>query len=315
MLRGGASSAGSKGAVPFLQRPEVPLQATAFVFVLGISLTTLTPAPHLVEQLGQARGMQLLTALATTSAAAEIALSPIVGGLADSRGRKPVIIGTLVSALLASLAAAVYPSVTTVAVSKFVSSAVVGIFFLGAGAVLADNFREDPKRLAATSGVLFALVNAGFGVGVALSGLLPPGLRSRYLASAGTCALALALGGSVRESMPPEDQVPFQPKSFNPFAFTRLLSVGSTMRRLSILVRWPCRATAAACPPHPHPHPHPTPPHPPSSHTPHLPPRPAIPFPSVPAHLPFPLRTPPPGRLDGCVALTWAASNAPACVP
>ena len=34
------------------------------------------------------------------------------------------------------VAAAVYPSVTTVAVSKFVSSAVVGVCFLGAGAVL-----------------------------------------------------------------------------------------------------------------------------------------------------------------------------------
>jgi hypothetical protein len=35
-----------------------------------------------------------------------------------------------------------------------------------------------------STGVLYALVNAGFGVGVGLSGLLPPGLPTSYAASA-----------------------------------------------------------------------------------------------------------------------------------
>lgn len=124
-------------------RPELPLQATAFIFVLGISLVTLTPAPHLIKELGPAQGMRLLTGLATGSAAAEIMLAPIVGGLTDSVGRKPVLLGTLFTTLLANAAAAVAPSVGTVALAKFLGGAVVGIFFLASGAILADRLRAS----------------------------------------------------------------------------------------------------------------------------------------------------------------------------
>ena len=134
---------------------ETMLRLTAFTFVLGLSLTTLTPAPHLVGELGQVNGVRLLTALATTSAATEIGLSPIVGGLSDSVGRKPVLVGTLGVSLLAGIAAAVAPTVATVALQKFVNGAVVGIFFLAAGAILADKFRTEPQKLAASSGILF----------------------------------------------------------------------------------------------------------------------------------------------------------------
>ena len=108
----------------------------------------------MMEKMGTERGMNLLAALSTSSAAAEIGLSPLIGGLADSLGRKPVLIGTLCSAVLANAAVALSPSVGIIAVSKFVSACVVGVFFLGAGAILADNYRTEPKRLAAASGIV-----------------------------------------------------------------------------------------------------------------------------------------------------------------
>lgn len=210
---------------------------TAFIFMVGISLVTLTPAPYMVDKLGAVQGMQLLTALATTSAASEIGLSPICGGLTDSIGRKPVLIGMLLAGCLSNLAVAVWPSVALVALSKFVASLVVGIFFLAAGAILADNFRSEPAKLASVSGVLFALVNASFGIGIALSGLLPGGLRYRYLVSAIVSACGLLLGvAKIKESLPVADRVPFQMKSFNPFAFTRLIGMSRRMRLLSVLM-------------------------------------------------------------------------------
>ena len=238
-----STSSASALASPEPIQGETALRATAFIFVLGISLTTLTPAPHLVGALGQENGMKLLTALAATSAATEIALSPIIGGLTDSLGRKPVLVGTLISALAANAAAAIAPSVATVALAKFVGGAVIGIFFLASGAILADAFRTDPKKLAAASGVLFALVNGGFGIGIALSGLLPPGLRSRYLASTAVCLAGVATAAlGVRESMPSDSRVAFKARAFNPFAFTRLLRAGPvgspgrrTMRLLALL--------------------------------------------------------------------------------
>jgi len=205
--------------------------------MVGISLVTLEPALFMMNTLGSERGMRLLTLLSATSAAAEIALSPFFGGLTDSLGRKPVVVGTMLVACLTNLATAVYPTVALVALSKFVASLVIGIFFLAAGALLADNFRSEPAKLAAASGILFALVNGSFGLGVALSGLLPSGLRYRYAASAavGLCGLLLGANG-IRESLPLADRVPFQLRSFNPFAFTRLLGMSRLMRLLSALM-------------------------------------------------------------------------------
>ena len=233
-LRGGAASIRSVAespAAPAKSSPALPLQLTAFVFMVGISLVTLEPALFMMNTLGSERGMRLLTLLSATSAAAEIALSPFFGGLTDSLGRKPVVVGTMLVACLTNLATAVYPTVALVALSKFVASLVIGIFFLAAGALLADNFRSEPAKLAAASGILFALVNGSFGLGVALSGLLPSGLRYRYAASAavGLCGLLLGANG-IRESLPLADRVPFQLRSFNPFAFTRLLGMSRLMR-------------------------------------------------------------------------------------
>jgi DHA1 family tetracycline resistance protein-like MFS transporter len=231
------STADAKAA----EKPERQLQATAFVFVLGLSLVTLTPAPFINEQLGTARGMQLLTTLASSSAAAEICLSPLVGGLADSAGRKPVLLATLLTALLAQAACALWPSVLLVSIAKFISSSVIGIFFLAGGAIMADHYRTDPKRLAAASGIMFALVNAGFGLGIALCSLLPSGLRVRYAVST-LVALIGFLGAlfGVRESLPASERVPFKARSFNPLSFTRLFALGERMRLLSLLAALTC---------------------------------------------------------------------------
>lgn len=212
-----------------------PLQLTAFVFVLGLSLVTLTPAKEVVTRLGTEPGMRLLTILATSSAASEIALSPLIGGLTDSVGRKPVLLATVASVFAANLATAVWPSVPLIALSKFVSSLVVGIFFLSAGAILADRLRSEPAKLASASGKLFAVVNGGFGLGVALSEVLPPGLRVRYGTSALISLVGVGLAARVRESLADADRRPFQMRAFNPFAFTRLFFMSRAMRLLAML--------------------------------------------------------------------------------
>ena len=222
---------------PKVLRPEVPLQVTAFIFVLGLSLVTLTPTTHFISELGQKRGMAVLTAISSTSAAAEIVISPILGGLSDAIGRKTVLLLTLATATVVNFACALSPTLLPVGASKFISSIGVGLFFLAGGAALADNYRGEPKRLAAASGPLFALVNLGFGLGIALSALLPPGLRVRYGASSVVLGAALATATCfVCESLPQSQRVPFRAfKSFNPFACVRLLCVGRSMRLLALL--------------------------------------------------------------------------------
>merc|ERR1740133_836641 len=182
-------------APPAVENPARPLQLTAFVFVLGLSLVTLTPAKEVTTRMGTEAGMRLLTLLTTGSAAAEIAFSPLVGSLTD----------------------------------------VVGIFFLAAGAILADRLRDDPAKLAAASGSLFAVVNGGFGVGIAASELLPSGLRWRYGISSLISLLGFGMAARVRESLSDEDRLPFEVRSFNPFAFTRLFFMSRAMSLLALL--------------------------------------------------------------------------------
>lgn len=219
------------------ENPALPLQLTAFVFVFGLSLVTLIPTREVMARLGTEKGMALLTLLASTSAGSEIVLSPLVGGLTDSVGRKPVLLITVASVFAANLATAVCPTVPLIALSRFVSNLVVGIFFLSAGAILADRLRAEPAKLAAASGTLFALVNGGFGLGIAASGLLPAGLslRTRYGISALVSLLGVGLASRVKESLADADRVPFQVRSFNPFAFTRLFFMGRAMRLLAVL--------------------------------------------------------------------------------
>ena len=101
----------------------------------------------------------------------------------------------------------------------------------------ARRYRSQPKRLAAASGVLFALVNGGFAVGIALGGLLPKGLRWSYGAAALSAALAtLASFAALGESLPRESRVPFKITSFNPLACARLFRSGREMRLLASLI-------------------------------------------------------------------------------
>ena len=101
------------------ENPARPLQLTAFVFVLGLSLVTLTPAKEVTTRMGTEAGMRLLTLLTTGSAAAEIAFSPLVGSLTDSVGRKPVLLATCFSVFAVNLATAVCPTVPPISIPSF----------------------------------------------------------------------------------------------------------------------------------------------------------------------------------------------------
>jgi len=215
---------------------QFPLQSLALVFVLGLALVTLTPTPFLVDQLGAARGMRLLTILSTSSAAAEILLSPVAGTLTDSVGRKPVLLASLLTAFAATAGAAAMPTVAIISASKFVSSLSLGMFFLSAGTMLADNYRMTPTKLAAASGLLFAIVNGGFGLGVALSVLLPPSVRQRYIAGAVVLLTSVGLAAlAVPETLPRQSRAVFKVPRFNPFSGARLLQYDRRMQLLVLL--------------------------------------------------------------------------------
>lgn len=242
VLRGGAARApqvvASAAAEPEL-RPEQALKPTAFLFVLSVAVCALVPPAHLVATMGSAGATRLLSAVASISALMEILLAPLVGALSDSIGRKPVLMLTLLAVLVVNSAAACFPVVPLIVASTFVSKCVVGLFFLSSGASLGDAYRTDPAKLAGASGTLFAVVNAGFAMGIALSRFLPAQntLRWAYGISAGMAAVATAVAGvAVGETMAPSQRVPFKLRKFNPVSCVRLFSSGVEMRLLALLL-------------------------------------------------------------------------------
>ena len=244
-LRGGGSRQRSAApsltaaALPEGYRPESALQPTAFVFVLSVAIVALLPTQHLIATLGAEQATRLLSVVSSVSAMAEILLAPVIGALSDSIGRKPVLLLTLAAVLLLNGVVAFAPSVALIVASRFVCNLVVGLFFLSSGAALGDAYRKNPGQLAAASGVLYALVNAGFAVGIALSRYLPSTftLRWGYGVSSVAAAASMTIATlRVKESVAREERVPFKLRAFNPLSCVRLLRSGREMRLLAILL-------------------------------------------------------------------------------
>ena len=82
--------------------------------------------------------MKRLATASSVSALCEIACAPLVGALADSYGRKPVVLGVLALVLASNVLTAVSPSTGAILVSKAVGSAAVGLYFLATSAMLGD---------------------------------------------------------------------------------------------------------------------------------------------------------------------------------
>ena len=215
---------------------ETSLKLTAALLVLGVSVVVLRPTPTLIEMLGAARATQMLSLTASASAALEIAASPVIGGLADAIGRRPALLGTLFVTLLSSFGAAAMTTAPAILAAKFVQSMAVGVFILLSSTILADSYRTEPKRLAAASSTLFAVVNLGFGVGVALTpapsdwfkGVLLRLERrpTRFLCGRGNNLTRVAHQHSV---------CPSKQKAINPFACVRLFRAGNPLRVLAII--------------------------------------------------------------------------------
>jgi DHA1 family tetracycline resistance protein-like MFS transporter len=232
----GSSDLMAAAPPPVERSDERPLQITAALYVLSLAVTALTAAPFMVEALGTAKATSTLAYIGSASAATEIIVAPILGAATDTLGRKLVLTGTLASVALVNGLVALHPSVPLLMVSKYISMMGTGLFFLSAGAILGDKYRKDPTKLAGASSLLFALVNGGFAVGIAVGSQLPGGLRTAFGVSAiGACLASLTCLLTVRESLPLEARVPFKPRAFNPLAFTRLLRHGRQLRLLVLL--------------------------------------------------------------------------------
>lgn len=148
--------------------------------------------------------------------------SPILGGLSDQYGRRPVLLASLFGFGIDYIFLGFAPSIGWLFVGRLIAG-VLGASFTTAGAYIADV--SPPEKRAQNFGLIGAAFGLGFIIGPMLGGLLGQyGARVPFFVSAGLALLNWLYGYFVLpESLLPENRRPFDWKRANPVGSLRHL--------------------------------------------------------------------------------------------
>jgi DHA1 family tetracycline resistance protein-like MFS transporter len=205
------------------------------MFALGLILPIL---PKLVESFvdnDTASAARIFGLFGTVWALMQFFFSPILGGLSDRFGRRPVVLLSNFGLALDYVLMALAPSLIWLFIGRVISgitSASVSTAF----AYIADV--TPPERRAAVFGKIGAAFGAGFILGPAIGGLLG-GMDPRlpfWVAAALSFANALYGLLILPESLPRHRRSPFRWKRANPLGALHLLRSDSVLAGLSVVV-------------------------------------------------------------------------------
>ena len=175
--------------------------------------------PDLIVGLTQAplgEAARLSGWLMGTFAAMQFLFGPVVGGLGDRFGRRPVILLSMLAFGLDYLVMGVAPTFGWLFASRAVAG-ITGATFVPATAYIADI--TPPERRAQSFGLIGAAFGVGFTIGPALGGMLGGlGTRAPFFAAAALALLNATVGFFLLpESLPAERRRPFRIARANPF--------------------------------------------------------------------------------------------------
>ncbi|WP_375428720.1 MFS transporter [uncultured Sphingomonas sp.] len=216
----------------------VPIVLAAVVIdVIGFGVI-MPVLPRLITDLGRvdlAEAARIAGWMLAVFAAAQFFAGPILGGLGDRFGRRPVLIASMLafSADYALMAAA--PTLAWLFVGRAVAGA-AGAVFGPAGAVLADV--SPPDRRAEMFGLMGAAFGAGFIIGPAIGGLVSdPGARAPFIVAAALAGVnALVMFLFLPETLKPGNRRPFRLRDATVVgAFRPLFAAGNAA---PLLVAW-----------------------------------------------------------------------------
>jgi MFS transporter, DHA1 family, tetracycline resistance protein len=191
------------------------LLVTVFIDILGLGLVV-PVAPQLVTQLGaNAGGPLMLGVLAASYGLMQFLASPVLGGLSDRYGRRPVLLASLTLLGLDYLSHAVANSVWLLLVGRLLAGAFAGTYTV-VNAYLADI--TAPADRARGYSYVSAALSVGFVSGPALGGLLGEVNQRLPFVCAASLALLNVLYGLfiLPESLAPAHRVPLRLRRANP---------------------------------------------------------------------------------------------------
>jgi DHA1 family tetracycline resistance protein-like MFS transporter len=206
--------------------PEVSRATkTAFTVVLiavlldSVSFSMVMPVmPALITQLtgeGLSQAAVVGGWLLTVFAITQFVCAPLLGGLSDRYGRRPVLLLSLLMFGVDYLIMGLAPTLALLFVGRILSG-IPGASFIPAYAYTADvSTNENRTKNFALVGSAFS---TGFVIGPALGGLLGTfGARAPFFAAAAVAFANFAIGYfALRESLPQERRRPFSWKRANP---------------------------------------------------------------------------------------------------
>ncbi len=141
--------------------------------------------------------------------------APILGGLSDKYGRRPILLGSLFGFGLDYIFLAFAPALSWLFLGRIIAGA-LGASFTTAAAYIADI--STPEKRGQNFGMIGAAFGLGFIIGPALGGLLGSfGSRIPFLAAAALSLLNCLYGFFILpESLKPENRRAFEWKRANP---------------------------------------------------------------------------------------------------
>ena len=192
---------------------------TILIDVIGLGII-IPVVPKLIEQLtgeGLSRAATNSGWLTFAYAAAQFCCAPVVGGLSDKLGRRPVLLTALLGLGLDYVFLSFAPTLAWLFVGRVIAG-ITGASFTTATAYIADI--SPPERRAQNFGLVGAAFGLGFIIGPALGGLLAGfGARVPFMAAAGLSLCNFLYGFFVLpESLVPERRRPFEWRRANPVA-------------------------------------------------------------------------------------------------
>ena len=208
-----------------MDQPPKPPRSAALIFIFITLLIDVTGLgivipvfPKLIEQLidgGLSEASQYSGLLTFAYATMQFVFAPVLGGLSDRFGRRPVLLLSLLGFGLDYILQGFAPTIGWLFVGRIVAG-IMGASFTTASAYIADI--STPEKRAQNFGMIGAAFGMGFIIGPAIGGLLGQyGPRVPFFVSAGLTLVNVVYGYFVLpESLKPENRREFSWKRANP---------------------------------------------------------------------------------------------------
>ncbi|MEP3784902.1 TCR/Tet family MFS transporter [Ascidiaceihabitans sp.] len=219
-----------------MRLPLIFIMITVVIDAMGIGLIM----PVMPDLLTEVQGGSLANAaiwggvLSTSFAVMQFLFGPVIGGLSDRFGRRPVLLVSLVVMAADYIVMAVAGSIWLLLVGRIVGG-ITAATHSTANAYIADISKPEDK--AANFGLIGAAFGIGFVLGPIIGGLLAEfGTRAPFYAAAALAALNAAFGYFVlKETVTDKIRRPFRWARANPFGAFKALGQFPGIRKLLIV--------------------------------------------------------------------------------